>query len=155
VTRRRLAAAILLLALVCTLPTGPAIATTSPSHVAVTVVPEPLTVSLALSARQVRAGATVMAFESVRNSGQSRVGSVKYRLLVASLGLRVSGPFGARTAIAGGGQTVGLFSICTLASGSYVVEASATGVGPDGTEFTATSSAILLTVGPQGRVRCR
>jgi hypothetical protein len=157
VSRRRLGAAILSIALLCTLPTGPATATAvaTSNHVGVSVVPEPLTVSLALSARQVRVGEIVLAFETVHNAGRSRVLSVTYRLLVASLGLRVNARFGAPSAIPGGGQAIGVFSICTRATGSYLVEATATGVSPDGTAFSATSPAILLTVGAQGRSRCR
>jgi hypothetical protein len=131
-------------------PAGPATGT-----VPVRVAADPLQVALRLSTRTATVGMRLSADETVVNLASGPLSAVGYRILVASAGLRVSGPFGGRPTIPALGRASASFQLCAVAPGAYLVQALATGTTVAGLTFTEASSALLLQVGPgSGRPRC-
>lgn len=129
--------------------------TGSAGGIGVTVIGNPLSVSLALGKAKVPVGESVIAVEGVRNTGPTQLSAVTYRLLLASAAFRVSGPIGAPGVIAGFRSGLAAFTICPLVAGSYLIQAIATARNAAGIQFTVVSPARLLVVEGGGRARCR
>lgn len=146
VERLRLARSAMALALVAAVSGVPEALAGSSASVAVTA--NPGQVGLRLTPATTKVGGAIGATETVTNLGTSGLSNLRYSLLVDAAALKVTGPMGGSTSLAGHAQSRARFDICAMKAGAYLIQARVTATGAAGQQFTAVTAAQLVEVRP-------
>lgn len=119
----------------------------------ITVVANPLAVTLSLSTHSIQRGRHFTAKARVSNLGSGRLASVVATLRLTPAAIRVSGPAARRIGtIRGNGTSALAWDLCGLTPGNYIAMVIVTASGAGGS-FSAESSAELVTI-RDARTRC-
>ncbi len=114
----------------------------------------PLSVTLDLSAHNVRVGSRLDVTAAVTNQGATPLAGALVTLLASPVGLRIDGGPHRVVFLLTAGETESVWwRLCALAPGNYLLVARASAVNLAGNIFIAESDAELLTVS-RSRKRC-